>query len=153
MSARFRARRRAVSEIVTRAAQWANDQPDVAAILVVGSYAYGRPRMGSDVDLIILSGRVEAHLADLAFAHRVAPGGRVIRREQWGPIHERRVRLRSGLLVEFGLATPDWAGVPLDAGTSRVLSDGCQVVVDPEGIVTAALESIDRPASHWRPLK
>lgn len=152
MGARFHARRHAVNEVVARAANWANGQPEVPVVVVVGSYAYGRPRMGSDVDLVILSEQVKEHLADLAFAHRIAPGGRVIRCEQWGAMHERRVRLGSGLLVEFGLATPDWAGVPLDAGTAKVLSNGCKIVAD-DGTMTAALESIGLPAPHWQPVK
>jgi predicted nucleotidyltransferase len=151
MSARFRARRRVVNEVVARAARWANAQPDVPAVVVVGSYAYGRPRMGSDVDLVILSTRVSEHLGDPAFVQTITPGGRVIRREQWGAVHERRVRLRSGLLVEFGLTTPDWAALPLDAGTTRVLAKGCQIVVD-DGRMLRALESISRPAVNWRPV-
>ena len=152
LGARFHARRRAVNEVVARAAQLANGQPNVPVVVVVGSYAYGRPRMGSDVDLVILTERVDEHLADLAFAHRIAPGGRVIRREQWGPMHERRVRLGSGMLVEFGMATPDWAGVPLDAGTAKVLSNGCKIVAD-DGTMTAALASIGLPPLHWQPVK
>jgi hypothetical protein len=151
MSARFRARRRVVHDVVARAACWANTQPDVSAMVVVGSYAYGRPRMGSDVDLVIVSTLVDEHLADPAFIATITPGGRVIRREQWGPVHERRVRLRSGLLVEFGLTTPDWVALPLDAGTTRVLTDGCKIVVD-DGSMTRALESISRPALDWRPI-
>jgi Nucleotidyltransferase domain len=120
-------------------------------VAVVGSYAYGRPSMRSDVDLVILSSLVGEHLGDLAFIQVITPGGRVIRREQWGPVHERRVRLRSGLLVEFGLSTPDWAALPLDAGTTRVLTDGCKIVVD-DGSVTRALESISRPVGDWRPV-
>jgi hypothetical protein len=151
MSARFRARRRAVNDVVTRAACWANTQPDVSAMVVVGSYAYGRPRMGSDVDLVILSTLVGEHLDDPAFIRTITPGGRVIRREQWGPVHERRVRLRSGLLVEFGLTTPEWAALPLDAGTTRVLTDGCKILVD-DGSLMRALESIQLPALDWRPI-
>jgi hypothetical protein len=107
--------------------------------------------MGSDVDLIIVSARVGEHLGDPAFIHTITPAGRVIRREQWGRVHERRVRLRSGLLVEFGLTTPEWAALPLDAGTTRVLTDGCKVVVD-DGTMTRALESISRPVLDWRPV-
>lgn len=152
MSARFRARKRAVNEVVVRAAHWASGQPDVPAVVVVGSYAYGRPRMGSDVDLVILSKQVTEHLRDLGFIQRITPGARVIRREQWGPMHERRVRLRSGLLVEFGLTTPDWAALPLDAGTAKVLSDGCNIVID-DGTMAAALASISRPVVDWQPVK
>lgn len=151
MSARFHARRRAVNAVVARAAQWEKCQADVPAIVVVGSYAYGHPRMGSDVDLVLLSQRTPEHLANLAFIQMITPGGRVIRRERWGPMHERRVRLPSGLVVEFGLTTPEWAALPLDPGTSKVLSDGCKIVVD-DGTVTAALRSVNRPVAHWEPL-
>lgn len=79
------------------------------------------------------------------------PGGRVGRSEQWGPMHERRIRLASGLVVEFGLTTPEWAALPLDPGTTPVLSDGCKIVVD-DGTVTAALHSISRPVADWQPV-
>lgn len=151
MSVRFRARRRAVNDVVARAAQWASTQPAVPSVVVVGSYAAGSPRMGSDLDLVILTERVEQHLADLAFVQGIAPGGRVVRCEQWGPMHERRVRLASGLLVEFGLSTPAWAALPLDAGTAKVLSDGCRIVVD-DGTISGALESIGRPVVEWTPV-
>lgn len=93
MGVRFRARRRAVNGVVVRAAQRASNRRDITAVAVVGSYAAGRSRMGSDLDLVILSERVEEHLQDLDFVHVVAPGGRVVRCEQWGPMRERRVRL------------------------------------------------------------
>lgn len=151
MGVRFRARRRAVDDVVARSAQWASNQPDVSCVVVVGSYAAGRPRMGSDLDLVILTARVEAHLADLAFVPGIAPGGRVVRCVQWGPMHERRVRLGSGLLVEFGVSTPAWAALPVDAGTAKVLTDGCRIVVD-DGTISRALESIGRPIMEWTPV-
>jgi Nucleotidyltransferase domain len=150
MGARFRARRHAVDEVVARAGLWAHAQPDVLAVVVVGSYAYERPRMSSDVDLVMVSTRVGEHLADLAFIQTITPTGRVIRRQQWGPVHERRVRLRSGLQVEFGLTTPDWVALPLDAGTAAVLSHGCKIVTD-DGSITRALQSIGRRVVKWRP--
>jgi Nucleotidyltransferase domain len=151
MGARFRARRHAVDEVVARAGLWAHAQPDVLAVVVVGSYAYERPRMSSDVDLVMVSTRVSEHLSGLAFIQTITPTGRVIRRREWGPVHERRVRLGSGLHVEFGLTTPDWVALPLDAGAATVLSHGCKIVTD-DGRITRALESICRPAVAWRPV-
>lgn len=130
MSARFRARRYLVNKVVARAAAWAVRQPDVRACIVVGSYAYGRPRMASDVDLVILSETPRRHLDNLDFISEIAPRGRLVRSVQWGPMHERRVRLPGGLLVEFGITAPGWAAVPLDARTAKVLTDGCKVLTD-----------------------
>lgn len=149
MSARFRARRGVVDEVVRRAARWAEGQVNVCSVVVVGSYAYGRPRMGSDVDLVILCNRAEQHLADLSFIDSITPGGRIIRREQWGPMHERRVRLRNGLHVEFGVTTPSWAALPLDAGTAKVLTDGCKVVTD-DGTIASAVDSLGQEVEGWR---
>lgn len=141
MSARSRARRQAVDEVVHRAAQWAETSRDVCSAILVGSYAYGKPRINSDVDLVILSDQVDRHLASLSFIDSITPGGQIIRHEQWGPMHERRVRLDDGLVVEFGVSTPAWAGLPVDAGTARVLSDGCKIIFD-DGTVTAVLSTL-----------
>jgi hypothetical protein len=105
--------------------------------------------MASDLDLVIVSDRAEHHLTHLSFIDSITPGGRLIRGQQWGPMHERRVRLGDGLLVEFGLTTPSWAALPLDAGTARVLIDGCRVVTD-DGVIAAALASLGHQVEGWR---
>lgn len=105
--------------------------------------------MDSDVDLVILSDRADRHLADLAFIDSITPGGQIIRHEQWGPMHERRVRLDNGLVVEFGVTAPAWAGLPVDAGTARVLSDGCKIIFD-DGTVTAALSTLGIRAVEYQ---
>jgi hypothetical protein len=51
--------------------------------------------------------------------------------------------------VEFGLTTPSWAALPLDAGTARVLIDGCRVVTD-DGVIAAALASLGHQVEDWR---
>ncbi|GAB78918.1 Nucleotidyltransferase domain-containing protein [Austwickia chelonae] len=148
MSARFRARRQLVNRIVAKFAAWAEQQPDVQAAIVVGSYAYGRPRMGSDVDLVVLTDETQAHLRSLDFIAAACPDGRLVRSEQWVPMNERRVRLPSGLYVEFGITASTWASLPLDEGTARVLSDGCKVLVD-RGLIAPALASIGRATPSW----
>ncbi|WP_410709937.1 nucleotidyltransferase domain-containing protein [Brevibacterium sp. SIMBA_078] len=95
MGARFRARRRAVDEVTHRASQWAEASPDVCSLILVGSYAYGKPQIDSDVDLVILSDQADRHLASLAFIDSITPGGQIIRHEQWGPMHERDARAAS----------------------------------------------------------
>lgn len=44
--------------------------------------------------------------------------------------------------MEFGVTTPDWAAVPLDAGTLRVLSQGSRIVYDPRGLLHSVVGSI-----------
>lgn len=52
-------------------ARWARMQADVSALSVVGSYAYGHPRMGSDVDLALLTNHPDKLQVELGI---VGPG-------------------------------------------------------------------------------
>jgi predicted nucleotidyltransferase len=47
------ARLHEVNAIVSRARDLAERHAEVRAMVVVGSYAYGQPRMDSDIDLVI----------------------------------------------------------------------------------------------------
>jgi hypothetical protein len=85
--------------------------------------------MASDVDLVVLSDTPDS-LEDAAWFRQLEPGARLIRSEVWGPVHERRFRLVSGLIVELGIGPSRWADVPLDEGTRRVLRDGHRVLYD-----------------------
>jgi hypothetical protein len=65
-------------------------------------------------------------------------GGRLIRRQDWGPLREIRLVRPSGFEVELGVAPLSWAGTdPVDAGTFRVINDGHRIVHDPDGSLAA----------------
>ncbi len=142
MTARLKGRRRQADSVINAVKAWARQQPDVSALALVGSYAYGRPRMGSDVDLVLLTRALGKHARGLDWAVGLDPRARLIRDQTWGPLHERRVRLRSGLQVELGVVTPAWASLPLDPGTARVLRDGCRILHDLEGLLGEALAAL-----------
>jgi uncharacterized protein len=58
-------------------------------------------------------------------------------------VTERRVRLQSGLEVEFGIAPLSWAATdPLDAGTRKVVQGGFRILVDPDGRLTRLQASV-----------
>lgn len=122
VTARIKGPHRQVDRLLTDLASWAHGQEDIAAIALVGSYTRNQARMSSDVDVVLLTPRVEKYTANCDWFTRLRPGSRLVRCEAWGPLLERRYRLRSGLLVELGLVAPSWAEVPLDPGTRRVLS-------------------------------
>lgn len=150
MSARFRARRQLVNRIASHVAEWAAGEPYVRAATVVGSYAYGRPRMSSDVDLVLLTDDPGRHLDSLDFASATTSRGRLVRSQRRGPMHERRIRVPSGLLIEFGISTPSWVDRPVDPGTARVLTDGCKILYD-EDLVAPALRSLNLAPRDWTP--
>ncbi|WP_200903386.1 nucleotidyltransferase domain-containing protein [Arthrobacter sp. RIT-PI-e] len=129
MPVRLKSRRRAVAHLLEELTEWARADPAVGAAVLVGSYARGAERMSSDVDVVVLGDTPDA-LEDAAWFTRLRPGSRLIRSATWGPVRERRFRLRSGLIVELGIAPSSWAEVPLDAGTERVLRDGHRILYD-----------------------
>jgi predicted nucleotidyltransferase len=130
--------------VIDSVTRWAARQDDAAALALVGSYAYGKPRMSSDVDLVLVTTEPDRHTQGIDWILPMDPGARLIRDQTWGPLRERRVRLRSGLHVELGLVTPEWLSLPLDHGTAKVLGDGCRVLHDPQGLLHDTLRHIQR---------
>ena len=100
--------------------------------------------MASDVDLVVLTERPELYVGatDWVEAATGRPG-QIIRTKAWGPLTERRVRLASGFLVEYGFAPAAWADVaPLDEGTARVVTDGFSVLYDPAGLLGRLVDAV-----------
>ena len=108
---------------------WAQDSPDIQALLLVGSCARGTNRPDSDVDLMVLTPKQMEYVACHAFASRF---GEVEREEteDWGACQSVRVFYRGGLEVEFGFVLPCWLDVPLDPGTRDVLRAGYRFLTD-----------------------
>ncbi|WP_134129980.1 nucleotidyltransferase domain-containing protein [Kribbella pratensis] len=55
MSARLKGRRLRAEAAIDGITAWAQSQGDVQGLALVGSYAYGRPRMASDVDIVLVT--------------------------------------------------------------------------------------------------
>jgi len=70
--------------------------------------------------------------------------------EDYGKLTSVRVFYASGLEVEFGFVTPDWAKAPIDAGTKRVVSGGIKVLHDPHGSIAKMLREIDSTRTQGR---
>ena len=132
MTPRLKGRRRQAEAVICAVTRWAGEQNDVSALALVGSYAYGHPRMASDVDLVLVTDDPDRHARGLDWIVFYDPRAQLIRDQWWGPLRERRVRLHSGLQVELGITWPTWASLPLDPGTQRVLRDGCRILHDPQ---------------------
>ena len=110
----------------------------------VGSWARKNARMDSDVDLVILTDGKERYLADWSWVlDAVGQPAGILRTQDWGPLTERRIVLPSGLEIEFGFAGRGWAlAHPVEAGTARVLRDGCSPLFDPEGAIASLMAAV-----------
>jgi aminoglycoside 6-adenylyltransferase len=134
--------------VVDRVVAWASNRPDVVAVAVAGSWARGEQRIDSDIDAVILTTDPARYTTTEDWIEPVtgqpAP---IVRRQDWGVLQERRVRLSSGLEVEFGFVFPSWASTdPLDQGTRTVVQHGLRAVHDPHGLLRRLVQAVSDAA-------
>lgn len=122
-----------------RAIRWATHRTDVAAVVLVGSFARNAARLDSDVDLILLVEDPEQLNTDTGWLADLAPDAEPLRTGHWGPVTEHRVATTTGLELEFGITAPSWAHLPLDPGTAKVLGDGARPIYDPNRLAAIAI--------------
>jgi predicted nucleotidyltransferase len=128
-----------VSELLSLVTTWAEASPSVLGLALVGSHARGTAGPGSDVDLVIICSDPALLLDGVWIAEIGESGAPII--EDYGALTSLRVQFARGPEVEFGIASPSWVQVPLDAGTREVIAGGCRVLYDPDGLLgTAELE-------------
>lgn len=130
-----------VDALLAAAAAWARARPDVVALALVGSHARDAARPDSDVDLVVLCRDPAALLADRSWARRFGPVARETV-EDWGAVTSLRVAYDGGPEVEYGLARPSWAALPLDPGTRRVAADGLRALHDPAGLLAGVRAAV-----------
>jgi predicted nucleotidyltransferase len=118
-----------IRDFVNPVVAWASGQNDVQGIALVGSFAREAARDDSDIDLVILTEQPAKYLDDVKWIERFGPVEKH-QSEEYGKLISIRVWYQSGVEVEYGITTPDWAAVPLDAGTRRVISDGMIVLFE-----------------------
>ncbi len=162
------ARRKEFESVRRAVITWAERDEAIVAVLLVGSWARDAATMASDVDVVVI-GETDRFINDadrfindadrfIDDADRfiddadgsqaepdwiepvLGPGSRLVRSADWGAVIERRAKLPSGCEVEFGFAQTSWAAVdPVDAGTRRVVTDGCRIWYDSTGLLSRLL--------------
>jgi predicted nucleotidyltransferase len=138
-------RRQEYTEVCNSVVVWARGRADIIGVAVVGSWARSEPRMDSDIDLVILTTDKAAFTLNEDWVSvAVSQPAELVRTQEWGPLTERRIRVASGLEIEFGFASPNWAETdPVDPGTARVVSDGCTPILDPGELLHKLIHAVN----------
>jgi hypothetical protein len=123
-----------VSAFLEAFGRWARSQPDIEAVALVGSHARGAATESSDVDLVILTPGVDRYLRDRSWVALFGEAAEC-REEDYGRVTSVRAFYESGLEVEYGFTTPDWADTTVDKGTLSVVTYGMKILYDPQGRV------------------
>lgn len=133
-----------INQFLTKFTEWAKDQEGILAVALVGSHARGVARTDSDVDLVIIIDKPEIYLNSDQW---IKTFGEVkeLKKEDYKLVQARRVFYESGLEVEYGITTPEWAKTdPVDEGTRRVVTDGAKILCDKNGLLQLLLDTISR---------
>ena len=123
---------RSVKTFLEKFSQWVRTQSEIEAAALVGSYARDAANEESDVDLIIITKQPARYIDDpswLSVFGEVADS----RVENWGNVTSLRVSYAEQLEVEYSFALPEWAHIPVDPGTSRVIGAGTKILFDARG--------------------
>jgi uncharacterized protein len=139
-----RERARECDQIRASVIVWAGGRQGIRGVAVVGSWARDTARMSSDIDLVVLTLDQDRYLTEENWVEEsLGKPGELVRTQEWGPLTERRVRLPSGLEVEFGFVGPEWAAVdPVDPGTAGVVRDECIPLVDPRALFEHVMQAV-----------
>lgn len=129
-----------VEEFLNLIERWANNKPDIIGVALVGSHARNEARLDSDIDLVILCKEPNIYLNNVLWLQYF---GKVksYKFEDWGKVTSVRV-FYENIEVEFGLTSIEWAIIPVDAGTRKVVSDSMKILFDPQEILNKLLKAV-----------
>jgi predicted nucleotidyltransferase len=130
-----------VARLLESVTAWVKNRPDVQAAALVGSYAREAATERSDVDLLILTTEVEKYFQSPQW---MSIFGEVDEYdvENWGKVEALRVFYKNAVEVEYNFSTPDWADIPVDEGTRRVVIGGLKILFDPQDILKRLQETV-----------
>jgi len=144
-----------VERLLKSVPPWAQSRPDIKAVALVGSWARGAPRDDSDLDLVVITTDASLYVASEDWASGLGIT-RFIKTAAWGALLERRGTTQSGLEVEFGITSPDWARVdPIDPGTLEVVNGAMREIYDPNqllALLARRARNCRLPAFDLKPL-
>ncbi|MBN2460872.1 MAG: nucleotidyltransferase domain-containing protein [Candidatus Cloacimonetes bacterium] len=136
-----------VRNLLHAVTRWAENNPDLLGVALVGSYARGKAKIDSDVDLVFLALNPEDLITKPEW---IKEFGDVesLRFEDWGILTSLRVFYQGGFEVEYGITTSEWAREPLAEGTRQVIANGMKILLDRYGLLDGAIKAVTSYGSN-----
>ncbi len=121
--------------------KWAESNPDILGVALIGSYARDEARFDSDVDFVLLTSAPQDLINKPDWIKEFGLINSYIV-EDWGLVTSLRVYYKNGLEVEYGLTSSEWVREPIDEGPRRVIIDGLKILLDKTGLFAQALREV-----------
>jgi predicted nucleotidyltransferase len=121
------------ADFIAQVIKWADNEPLIDAVILIGSYVRGTQKADSDIDLVILTSDKQHYIDNtklLCFYDDYEKSAV----EFYGECTSVRMWYKSGLEVEFGFVSLRWIDLPLDDGTKRALTDGYKILIDKRNV-------------------
>lgn len=136
-----------LNDILRFIKKFGEDHEEILAIGLCGSWARGTAGPDSDIDLsIIVMDRFRFKQTDWIEALDFAAINDELdyfSDKTYGRVWSRHVFLKSKTEIEFSFANRSWADhKDPDEGTIKVVSDGYQIIYDPEEILKKLLDAV-----------
>jgi predicted nucleotidyltransferase len=108
---------------------WISTQNDVQAVALVGSYARKKAKETSDLDIIIIAQDPKRLIKNNTWIELfgIVTYWQI---EEYGPLTSIRVWYSDNREIEYGITDENWARMPLDNGTNRVISEGIIILFE-----------------------
>lgn len=137
-----------VESLVAALESWARACDDMRGLAIIGSWARGTARPDSDLDIMLLVEAPEHFRSGTSWLLEIPwsdTGFAWIRFEDidYGAAWSRHLALEPDGELELCFASPSWASAePLDEGTASVVTGGCRIVLDRDGLFESLLEQL-----------
>ena len=153
-----------IDVILETVVNWAEIRSEIFGLALVGSYARGEARADSDIDLMAIASNPEFFRQNRDWVYQInweSVNCEILtfNDAQYGAVWSRHIylnkytakdstyvshNLTSKLKIEISFGLPTWAAInPIDSGTFAVVSRGCKIIYDSQGILTRLISKID----------
>jgi uncharacterized protein len=125
-----------VANILSAIKTWAESQPEIDAVALVGSWARKQAKKDSDIDLMILTPNPNLFFQDTKWFNRISWQDlnlKIVNYDDriYGVVKSRHLFFEHGQRIEFSFGYPSWANTnPIDPGTLIVVTSGIEIICD-----------------------
>jgi len=127
---------------------WANNDPNIDSILLVGSYARKQAKKNSDIDLVVLCIDPNLLIDNQKWIEKfgIVNSSQM---EDWGAVQSFRTSYKDFKEVEFGITSTNWADIPIDNGTREVIINGAKILLDKSELLKKLSAKCGIPIYIW----